>query len=126
VAVYERLKRLGMDLVTITDYDSIDAVEELRSRPDFFLSEEVSCRLPSGSVLHVGVYDIGERDHVELQRRRDDFDSMATYLAERDSLLERQPHLFQPDRTARSTRFRLVRNGFSSSGNAQGAHAGPG
>ena len=54
LAVYEKLKRLGMDLVTITDHDSIDAVEGLRSRPDFFLSEEVSCRLPSGTELHVG------------------------------------------------------------------------
>src|SRR6185503_10318641 len=57
-AVYAKLKRLGMDLVTITDHDSIDSVECLRSRPDFFLSEEVTCRLPSGTSLHVGVYDI--------------------------------------------------------------------
>jgi predicted metal-dependent phosphoesterase TrpH len=82
-AVYEKLKRLGMDLVTITDHDSIGAVEELRSRPDFFLSEEVSCTLPSGTELHVGVYDLQERDHVELQRRRDDFESFQAYLSER-------------------------------------------
>src|SRR5580658_9083563 len=68
--VYEKLKRLGMDLVTITDHDSIDAVEALRSRPDFFLSEEVTCKLPSGGELHVGVYDITDRDHIEIQRRR--------------------------------------------------------
>ena len=83
LAVYDRLKRLGMDLVTITDHDSIGAVEALRSRPDFFLSEEVSCTLPSGSALHIGVYDIAERDHVELQRRRDDFPSLAAYLHQR-------------------------------------------
>src|SRR5439155_7643064 len=84
LAVYEKLKRLGMDLVTITDHDSIDAVEGLRSRPDFFLSEEVSCRLPSGTELHVGVYDITERDHIELQRRRNDFDALAAYLRQHD------------------------------------------
>jgi len=28
--VYQRLKRLGMSIVTITDHDSIDAVETLR------------------------------------------------------------------------------------------------
>jgi predicted metal-dependent phosphoesterase TrpH len=82
--VYAKLKRLGMDLVTITDHDSIDAVEVLRSRPDFFLSEEVTCTLPSGGELHVGVYDIAERDHIELQSRRDDFESFLAYLAERD------------------------------------------
>ncbi len=81
--VYEKLKRIGMDLVTVTDHDSIGAVEELRARPDFFLSEEVTCKLPSGGELHVGVYDISERDHVELQRRRDDFESLRAYLCER-------------------------------------------
>src|SRR5215471_1735656 len=80
VAVYNKLKRLGMDLVTITDHDSIDAVETLRSRPDFFLSEEVTCTLPSGTELHIGVYDITERDHIELQRRRSDFESLFAWL----------------------------------------------
>jgi predicted metal-dependent phosphoesterase TrpH len=80
LAVYEKLKRLGMDLVTITDHDSIDAVEALRSRPDFFLSEEVTCILPSGTELHVGVYDITERDHIELQRRRNDFEALFAWL----------------------------------------------
>src|SRR5579863_593688 len=84
LAVYEKLKRLGMDLVTITDHDSIDAAEALRSRTDFFLSEEVTCRLPSGTELHVGVYDIGERDHIELQRRSQDFEALTAYLLERD------------------------------------------
>jgi predicted metal-dependent phosphoesterase TrpH len=84
LAVYDRLKRLGMDLVTVTDHDSIGAVEALRSRPDFFLSEEVSCTLPSGALLHVGVYDITERDHMEIQRRRDDFPSLLAYLNERN------------------------------------------
>ncbi len=83
LAVYDRLKRLGMDLVTITDHDSIGAAEPLRSYPDFFLSEEVSCTLPSGALLHVGVYDITDRDHIEIQRRRDDFESLAAYLNER-------------------------------------------
>jgi hypothetical protein len=32
-ALYERLKQRGMDLVTVTDHDSIDAVEELRRIP---------------------------------------------------------------------------------------------
>jgi predicted metal-dependent phosphoesterase TrpH len=83
-AVYEKLKRLGMDLVTITDHDSIDAVEPLRSRRDFFLSEEVTCTLPSGTELHIGVYDITERDHIELQRRRNDFESLFAWLTDHD------------------------------------------
>jgi predicted metal-dependent phosphoesterase TrpH len=84
VAVYEKLKRLGMGLVTVTGHDSIDGAEALRARPDFFLSEEVTWRLPSGTELHMGVYDITERDHLELARRRDDFERLLAWLAERN------------------------------------------
>lgn len=81
--VYERLKHLGMSIVTVTDHDSIDAVEVLRRYPDFFLSEEVSVRMPSGTEMHLGVYGIAERDHAEIQRRRNDFISLMMYLTER-------------------------------------------
>src|SRR5437868_4566031 len=69
-AVYQSLKRRGMDLVTITDHDSIDAAESLRHYPDFFLSEEVTVEMPGGSEMHVGVYDINERQHLAIQSRR--------------------------------------------------------
>lgn len=82
--VYETLKRRGMNLVTVTDHDSIDAIEELRSRPDFFASEEVTCRMPSGTEIHIGVYDIADRHHIELQRRRDDLPSLLAFLREQD------------------------------------------
>jgi predicted metal-dependent phosphoesterase TrpH len=91
--VYEALKRRGMDFVTVTDHDSIDAVESLRRRPDFFLSEEVSCRTPGGTHLHAGVYGIEERDHVQLQRRRDDLPRLLAYLRER-RLLFSVNHVF--------------------------------
>jgi predicted metal-dependent phosphoesterase TrpH len=83
-AVYETLKRRGMDLVTVTDHDSIDAAEELRRYPDFFLSEEVTCITPSGNEIHVGAYGIEERHHVELQRRRKDVPALAAYLREQN------------------------------------------
>src|SRR5271167_2305457 len=81
--VYNRLKQLGMSAVTITDHDSIDAVEALRKYPDFFLSEEVTVRMPTGTEMHLGVYNIAERDHLEIQRRRRDFLSLLMYLTER-------------------------------------------
>lgn len=83
-AVYEALKRRGMDLVTVTDHDSIDAAEALRRRPDFFLSEEVTCITPSGTEVHVGAFGIEDRDHIELQRRRTDVPALAAYLWERN------------------------------------------
>jgi predicted metal-dependent phosphoesterase TrpH len=81
--LYEKLKRQGMDLVTVTDHDSIDAAETLRHHPDFFLSEEVTARMPSGTELHVGVYDITERQHLEIQGRRNDLPSLLAYLSEK-------------------------------------------
>ncbi len=82
--LYMALKARGMDLVTVTDHDSIDAAERLRRHPDFFLSEEATCRMPSGTEIHVGVYDISERDHLEIQNRRNDIESLAAFLRERD------------------------------------------
>src|SRR6266404_865948 len=69
--------------VTVTDHDSIDAAEILRRNPDFFLSEEVTCTMPSGTELHLGVYGITERDHIEIQKRRNDFIALLMYLTER-------------------------------------------
>ena len=84
LAVYGLLRERGMDLITVTDHDSIDAAECLRRFPDFFLSEEVSCATPAGSNVHVGVYDITERDHLEIQRRRTDLPALAAYLSEQN------------------------------------------
>ena len=81
--VLERLKQRGMSLITITDHDSIDAAEALRHFPNFFLSEEVTARMPSGTEMHLGVYGITERDHAEIQRRRNDFIALLMYLTER-------------------------------------------
>jgi predicted metal-dependent phosphoesterase TrpH len=81
-AVYETLRHRGMDLVTVSDHDSIGAAETLGRHPDFFLSEEVTCRMPSGNELHVGVYDITERQHMEITRLRDDLPRLVAYLNE--------------------------------------------
>src|SRR4029077_4299874 len=67
----------------ITDHDSIDGAEALRRHRDFFLSEEVTVRMPSGTEMHMGVYGISERDHAEIQRRRNDFIALLMYLTER-------------------------------------------
>jgi len=81
--VYDRLKRMGMSIVTITDHDSIEAAEVLRCHPDFFLSEEVTVQMPSGTEVHLGVYGLTERHHLEIQRRRSDFIALLMYLTER-------------------------------------------
>ena len=82
IDVYHVLKQRNMDLVTVTDHDSIDAVESLRRYPDFFLSEEVSAVCPSGTKLHIGVYDINDRNHIQIERRRADLFALMAYLKE--------------------------------------------
>ena len=81
--VYATLERRGMNLFTLTDHDSIEGSERLRSNPNFFLSEELTCRMPSGTEVHVGVYDFHERQHEQLQRRKNDIVSLLMYLTER-------------------------------------------
>jgi predicted metal-dependent phosphoesterase TrpH len=81
--VYRVSKQRGMSIVTVTDHDSIEAAETLRKYPDFFLSEEVTVRMPSGTEMHMGVYGITEKDHTQIQRRRNDFIALVMYLTER-------------------------------------------
>jgi predicted metal-dependent phosphoesterase TrpH len=71
-----------MDLVTLTDHDSIGGAESLLSRRGTFLNEEVTCTAPSGTELHVGVYGISEGQHIQLQRCRSDLPRFLAYLRE--------------------------------------------
>jgi predicted metal-dependent phosphoesterase TrpH len=80
--VYDRLSERGMNLFTLTDHDSIEGAETLIRRADFFISEEVTYRMPSGAIAHIGVFDITERQHLEIQQRRDDLPALLAYLAE--------------------------------------------
>lgn len=91
--VYETLKARGMDLITVTDHDSIAAGDDLLRFPDFFLSEEVTCTMPSGTELHVGVFGITEAAHFEIQRRRADLCSLIAYLNEKNILFSAN-HVF--------------------------------
>jgi predicted metal-dependent phosphoesterase TrpH len=92
LAVYQAAKRRGMDLVAITDHDSIDGGLELLSRlpdgRDVILGEEVSCWLPvpgaSGSnarvEVHFGTWGMTETAHREIQPLRGNAVDVAGYL----------------------------------------------
>jgi hypothetical protein len=71
-----------MDLVTLTDHDTIEGALEIASLPHTFVSEEVTCTLPSGRQLHVGVFDITERHHQRIARLRHDAEALFAYLDE--------------------------------------------
>ena len=91
--VHDRARRRGMDLVTLTDHDTIEGVLSLARLPDTFASEEVTVLLDGGRQLHVNVFGLDEWQHAALQARRRDFEAFLAFLAE-----ERLPasvnHLF--------------------------------
>jgi len=84
-AVYATARARGMDLVTITDHDSIDGCLEFLDRhpdaEDFFISEEIECRFPDTSLkVHIGAYGITERVHREIQPLRGNVFEAAAFL----------------------------------------------
>jgi glycosyltransferase involved in cell wall biosynthesis/predicted metal-dependent phosphoesterase TrpH len=83
--VYELAKRRGMDLVTITDHDTIAGVLLIADRPDVFLSEELTAQFRGEpQAVHVLCYGITPDDHDWLQANRGDVELCAAYMYERD------------------------------------------
>ena len=89
-AVYRTAKARGMDIVTITDHDSIDGCLEFLSRhpdtPDFIIGEEITCWMPGigGAPIevHIAAYGMTEQAHREIQPLRDNVFEVIAYLRE--------------------------------------------
>jgi hypothetical protein len=81
--VYRVAKSRGMDLVAITDHDTMDGALELLTThsdaSDIIAGEEVSCRFPDYDLeVHLGVYGMTESLHADLQPLRSNvFDVIA-------------------------------------------------
>jgi predicted metal-dependent phosphoesterase TrpH len=81
--VYRLAKARGMDLVAITDHDVIAGALELAHLPDVIVGCEVTAEFPGQRVCaHLGVLDITESQHREIQRRRRDVADLLPYLRE--------------------------------------------
>jgi len=96
--VYRVAKARGMDLVTITDHDSINGCLEFLDKhpdaPDFFISEEIECWMPGLPLkVHLGVYGLNERIHREVQPLRRDVFEAAEYLRQQNVCVSLN-HLF--------------------------------
>lgn len=83
--VYRMAKERGMSYVTLSDHDSIDGALYLLNKfpdlQDFFISEEVETYFPeTGQRVHLGVYDLNEVQHREIQRLRPDIRELVPYL----------------------------------------------
>jgi predicted metal-dependent phosphoesterase TrpH len=84
-AVYRIAKARGMDLVAITDHDTIDGALELLDRQpgaaDIIVGEEVSCRFPDVNMqVHLGVYGISETLHRDVQPLRNNVFEVTAFL----------------------------------------------
>ena len=79
--VYELAKARGMDLVAITDHNEIAGALALGCREDVIVGCEVTAEFPDEPVaVHLNVFDINERQHFEIQRRRTDVRNLMPYL----------------------------------------------
>ncbi len=89
--VYRTAKRRGMDLVTITDHDSLDGcldlIDRLANPQDFITGEEVSTTFPEfNHTVHLGVYGLNEAQHREIQRLRPNARELVPYLRQQKLL----------------------------------------
>jgi predicted metal-dependent phosphoesterase TrpH len=124
--VYATAKRRGMDLVTLTDHDSIDGclelLDRLGDRQDFITGEEVSATFPEfNHTVHIGVYGLNEAQHREIQRLRSNGEELIPYLRQQDLLFDLNHffHDFGDDKLVRDFTDRMselfdvfeVRNG---------------
>lgn len=83
MTVYNICKQKGMTHVTITDHNVINGCLEIAHNPDAFISEEVTTYFPDdGCKLHVLVYNIDEKRHVEIQKLRENVFDLVAYLSE--------------------------------------------
>lgn len=67
--IYDLARKRGMDLVTITDVNTLEGGEKIAKLPGTFLSEEVASQLPgSRKPVHLLVYHITGEHHEELMK----------------------------------------------------------
>ncbi|BCS88772.1 glycosyltransferase [Pseudodesulfovibrio sediminis] len=83
IALYNRACARGMDMVTITDHNTIAGSLEIAHLPNSFISEEITTYFPEDKCkLHVLAYNITEAQHEDIQHYRDNVFELVPYLRE--------------------------------------------
>lgn len=79
--IYRTLREKGMDLITITDHNTLEGSLEIAHLPGTFVSEEITAYFPEDRCkVHVLAYDITEAQHRDIQKYRDNVFDLAQYL----------------------------------------------
>ena len=80
-SLYAIARERGMDLVTITDHNTINGSLEIAHLPGTFVSEEITTYFPEDKCkLHVLAYDITEAQHHDIQNYRENVFDLVSYL----------------------------------------------
>jgi hypothetical protein len=79
--IYRIARRRGMDLVTISDHNSIAGALEIAHLPGAFVSEEITTYFPEdGCKLHVLALDVTEAQHEEIGKLRKNVFELVPWL----------------------------------------------
>ncbi len=80
--LYDIARDRGMDLVTITDHNTLAGGLEIAHLEGTFLGEEITTYFPEdGCKLHVLAYGISESQHEDISRLRENVFDLVGYLA---------------------------------------------
>jgi glycosyltransferase involved in cell wall biosynthesis len=82
--IHRVCKARGMDLVTISDHNTLEGALRIAHLPDAFVSVEVTTQFPGEQVpLHVLVWNLTEEDHRDLTPYRPSVFELVAFLRER-------------------------------------------
>ena len=91
--VHRLARERGMDLVTITDHDTISGALELADRPDVIVGCEVTATFPDDGVsVHLNVLGLTPATFAEVDRLRGDIRALLPFL-ERERLFVSLNHV---------------------------------
>jgi glycosyltransferase involved in cell wall biosynthesis len=81
--LHAQLFAAGMDLITLTDHDTIEGCLKISDLPHTFISEQVTTFFPQDPCkIHLLVWGITEAQHTEIVRVRDNIFDLQRYLQE--------------------------------------------
>jgi glycosyltransferase involved in cell wall biosynthesis len=80
--LHAKLGDAGMDLVTITDHDTIDGCLTIADLDGTFISEQVTTFFPGDPCkIHLLVWGLSEAQHAEIAKLREDIVELQQFLA---------------------------------------------
>jgi glycosyltransferase involved in cell wall biosynthesis len=81
--LYALARERGMNLVTITDHNSISGCLEIAHLEGTFVSEEITAYFPEdGCKFHVLAWNVSEKQHEDIARLRENLFDLVQYLNE--------------------------------------------